>query len=91
MDKMHETKSSREDLLDKIRELEFAAVELNLYLDNNPRNIKAVEDYNRISEELMKLKKLYEMEYGVLTNFGHSQSKCPWSWVEEPWPWESGE
>ena len=91
MDKMNENKSSREELLSKIRELEFAAVDLNLYLDNNPRNIKAVEDYNRISEELIKLKKLYEMEYGVLTNFGYSQSRCPWSWVEDPWPWESGE
>lgn len=91
MDKMFENKLSREELLGKIRELEFAAVDLNLYLDNHPNNRKAVEDYNMFSQELMKLKKLYEMEYGVLTNFGYSQSQCPWSWVNDPWPWESGE
>jgi spore coat protein JB len=81
----------RYELLCKIRELEFAAVDINLYLDNHPENQQAVEDYNKFTQELMALKKKYDAEFGPLTNFGYCPSQYPWAWVNEPWPWESGE
>nr|WP_315117139.1 spore coat protein CotJB [uncultured Clostridium sp.] len=90
MDKCN-TKSDRSQLLRKIRELEFAAVELNLFLDNNPHNQRALDHYNCITADLVKLKRRFEIEFSPLTNFGNAQSKCPWGWVEEPWPWEIGE
>lgn len=80
--------SNRYKMLRKIQELEFAAVDLNLYLDNHPHNQQALADYNCITQNLMDMKKQYEMAYGPLTNFGYSQSKAPWGWVSEPWPWE---
>ncbi|MBV1821237.1 spore coat protein CotJB [Clostridium cochlearium] len=80
--------SNRSELLKRIQEYEFAAVELNLYLDNNPNNQKAIYDYNCICENLLRLKKIYEQKFGPLTNFGYGKSNCPWQWVEEPWPWE---
>lgn len=77
-----------EDLLKRIQELEFAAVDLNLFLDNHPENQQALIDYNKITEELKKLKKMYEAQYGPLTNFGYAPSQYPWAWVNDPWPWE---
>jgi len=79
---------SCENLLLKLQELTFAAVDLNLYLDNHPENKNALADFNAITRELNKLKKLYEAENGPLTNFGCSESKYPWEWVNDPWPWE---
>ncbi|BDR77752.1 spore coat protein CotJB [Clostridium tetani] len=84
----HHNNSNRLELLKTIQEYEFAAVELNLYLDNNPNNQKAICDYNCVCESLMRLKNLYEEKFGPLTNFGYAKSDCPWQWVEEPWPWE---
>jgi len=78
-------------LMKKIKELEFAAVDLTLYLDNHPANLQALADYNMISRELMYHKKMYEMKIGPLTNYGTSPSQYPWRWVSDPWPWESGE
>lgn len=75
-------------LLKKIQELEFAAVDLNLYLDNHPTHQQALIDYNMISEELKKYKRIYEIKHGPLTNYGYAPSQYPWSWVSEPWPWE---
>lgn len=83
------SKTSRRSLLNKIRELEFAAVDLNLYLDNFPNNRDALSAYNKYTTQLLSLKKEYEDNYGMLTNFGSSTSKYPWSWINDPWPWES--
>lgn len=77
-----------EMLLKKIRELEFAAVDLNLFLDNHPNNKQALSDYNKITEDLNKLKRIYEVNNGPLSNYGYAPSQYPWQWVNEPWPWE---
>lgn len=81
---------SMEELLKRIQELEFAAVDLNLFLDNNPHHKQALSDYNRFTEQLMELKRIYESKHGPLCNFGSAPSQHPWKWVEEPWPWEIG-
>lgn len=81
-------RSNRRNLLRKIQEVEFACVELNLYLDTHPDNEQALCDFNNFTEELMNLKNMYETKYGPLTNFGGSPSRFPWQWIESPWPWE---
>ncbi len=81
----------RTKLMKKIQELEFAVIDLNLYLDNFPDNQQALTLYNDFSCKLMQNKTKYETEYGALTNFGYAQSQYPWTWVKEPWPWETGE
>ena len=83
-------KMNREELIRAIQEYEFAAIELNLYLDNFPRCKDALEDYNYITRELNKLKGEYEKFFGPLKNFGEDMSDFPWQWVDEPWPWERG-
>ena len=79
---------NRQALYRNIQELQFACIDLNLFLDTHPDCEQAVSDYNNITMELNKLKKLYEMNFGPLTNYGTSPSKCPWQWIDEPWPWE---
>lgn len=79
---------SREEMLNKIQELEFAAIDLNLFLDNHPNHKQALADYNKFTGELMDLKKNYVSIHGPLSNFGSAPSQYPWQWVEDPWPWE---
>lgn len=78
----------RENLLLKIQELEFALVDLNLFLDTHPENQRALMDYNMYTNDLMQLRSVFEMQYGPLTNFGYAPSQYPWRWLESPWPWE---
>ncbi|MGG7177876.1 spore coat protein CotJB [Clostridium paraputrificum] len=77
------------EYLDKIRKLQFCAVELNLYLDNFPGCENATEDYKVISSKLSKLVIEYEQEYGPLTNFGSAYIQNPEAWINSPWPWEN--
>ncbi len=88
MNVMYKSDVAFKELLRRIQEVEFAAVELNLYLDTHPDNVAALNDYNRIAVELSKLKKEYRMNYGPLANFGYGTSGHPWQWIESPWPWE---
>ena len=78
----------RRALLRQIQEVEFAALELNLYLDTHPQDQNALAQYNNYARQLNMLKQQYEMSYGPLLNFGFSPSQYPWRWLESPWPWE---
>ena len=78
----------RYDLIKAVMELGFAAVDMNLYLDNTPDDQTAVSTYNSFVSQYAKARCNYEKQYGPLTNFGHAPSNCPWQWVEAPWPWE---
>lgn len=76
-------------MLKRIQEMEFVAVELNLYLDTHPGDEDAINDYNCAVEVLKQMKKDYQCEFGPLFNFGWGGfSARPWQWAEGPWPWE---
>jgi len=81
---------SREDLLMRIREIQFLVIDFNLFLDNHPQEKQVLNEYNKATKQLISLKKMYEVKFGVLTNFGYSTSQYPWTWINEPWPWENG-
>lgn len=75
------------DLL-RIMELEFAAIDLNLFLDTHPQDGRALADMAAISQELMHAKMAYESRYGPIMNFGYGLSPGTWRWIDDPWPWE---
>jgi len=78
----------RNRLLKQIQEVEFAALELQLYLDTHPYDQRALMEYNDYANQLLMLKQQYEMLYGPLLNYGFSPNHGSWRWLEGPWPWE---
>ncbi|SNS75983.1 spore coat protein JB [Anaerovirgula multivorans] len=78
----------RKALMRKIQDVEFALVELQLYLDTHPFDQKALMDFNCYSQQLLMLKQQYDMAYGPLLQYGFSPSPYPWKWLDSPWPWE---
>ena len=75
------------ELMNRISEVQFVCVELNLYLDTHPADEDARRDYLAYSRLLDELIGEYEAEYGPLMGFGHSPTGegC---WVYSRWPWE---
>ena len=82
----HENSKSNEMMM-KIRELDFAVIELSLYLDTHANDKKALCLHNHYTHELKELKDKYQKVYGPLT-INYPCNK--WRWLEEPWPWERG-
>jgi len=75
-------------LLEEIQAIDFVIVELNLYLDTHPDDFDAINQFNEMTEQSMKLKIQYEEKFGPLMNFGRSYSNYPFNWVDTPWPWQ---
>lgn len=75
-------------LLRQIQELEFMAIELNLFLDTHPQDKLALRDFYIVRDKLTTLINRYEGIYGPLTILGFTPAKYPWQWIEGPWPWE---
>lgn len=82
----------QKELLDRLTVVEFAAVDLNLYLDTHPRDEQALGEYVKANEQVMMIRHEYEEKYGPLVGFGHAHSvgrgARSWQWLAEPWPWE---
>lgn len=77
----------REEMIMKIKEYDFAIIELALYLDTHPDDSKALCLHREYCKKVKDLKDKYQKVYGPLTiNFPCNK----WRWLEEPWPWERG-
>lgn len=80
-------KGKREELLLKIQQLTFVLKDLNLYLDLYPQNTKMLNIFKFYSNELKKLKDLYNKEYFALCV--SDVSKNYFDWISSPWPWDN--
>lgn len=76
------------NVLRRLQEVQFALVELQLYLDMNPDDQRAAWQYKELSAKLAELRQAYEKERGPLLQYGHSASSDRWVWHTTPWPWE---
>jgi len=74
--------------LRELQTVDFALVELTLYLDTHPGDLQAVQQFNQLSQRRAQIAHAFEMKYGPLLQFGHSFTRFPWQWSESPWPWQ---
>lgn len=78
----------RREMMNQIRSLDFAIIELALYLDTHPDDEKALCLHRKYAKEVKELKDKYQKVYGPLT-INYPCNK--WRWLEQPWPWERGD
>lgn len=79
--------NERERLLNKIQQYNFAAIDLDLYLDVFPDDMQAIGLFNQYREEALKYQSEYDRKYGSLLLSGNLD-QMPWEWLNGPWPWE---
>ncbi|MFD1957547.1 spore coat protein CotJB [Paenibacillus thailandensis] len=71
----------------ELQQVDFALVELTLYLDTHPQDLKALQQYNYLAQQRQTIAHQFELQYGPLLQF-RSFSRYPWQWSEAPWPWQ---
>ena len=79
--------SEQARMLTSLSALDFAAHDINLYLDLYPNDRDMIELFNKYTNEAKKVRDEYEKKYGpILVN--NEDGKYPWDWNKSPWPWE---
>lgn len=74
-------------LLKKIQELDFALLDVGLYLDSHPTCQHAMAYYSKYLAMRKEAAKEYESTVGPLTPMSLGDANR-WTWVDGPWPWE---
>ena len=74
--------------LEEIQAIDFALVELTLYLDTHPNDQQAMQQFNEYAQQAMQLKRNFETKHGPLQQYGNSYTDGNWSWGTSPWPWQ---
>lgn len=77
----------REEMINQIKALDFAIIDIGLYLDTHPEDQRALCMHREYAKQVKDLKDKYQKMYGPLTIFFPCNK---WRWIEEPWPWERG-
>jgi len=74
--------------LGALKALEFAVLDLHLYLDTHPRDRAAIASFEHYASLLAQAKKDYEAEHGPLTLGAAAVRGGHYAWLSDPWPWE---
>ena len=77
----------REMLLNRIAALDFAIVELNLYMDTHPDDSEVNTKLNDYKEKSMQLKNEYQEKFSPLSSKSIEDNR--WGWIADPWPWNN--
>ena len=78
-----------ENLMRKLSELQFAAIDLNLFLDTHPCDEEALKMFKKVVKTIETVKMDYIRKYGPL-KAGDSADEVPFEWksCKFKWPWE---
>ena len=80
----------RDELLKKLSELDFIAVDLALFLNTHPENTEAIQAYNQVITAADAVRMKYEEAYGPLCSFrSYASNTNHWEWNNNPWPWQA--
>jgi len=78
-------------LLYEIQALDFALVDLCLYLDTHPFDQEAIALFQQYAAECEKRVCEYEKRYQPITIKSCEINHNEWHWATTQWPWENKE
>ena len=73
-------------MMKRLRTVDFALVEANLYLDAYPDSASALEYYHKLLAERKRLADMINGA-GMPLTARDNVSTTEWNWVNGPWPW----
>lgn len=82
---------SRRELLQRINQYSFAVNDATLFLDTHPYDTEAMNYFQKYRALRLEAIQDYAKYYAPLLVDYAVSDKAPWSWANEPWPWEGVE
>lgn len=75
----------KKKLLIRLSSMQFAMLEMRIFLDTHPNDDEALAMYNKYREKYKSLAKEFEEQFGPLTLNGYNSDE----WLCDPWPWDN--
>lgn len=79
--------NARDCLMKEIMAVDFALIDLGLYLNTHPTDFKIICVYNNCVQKYKELINEFHEKYGPIYNEFYT-SPSRWKWSEMPWPWD---
>ena len=79
--------TERDMMLKKIGTLKFAITDIDLFLDTHPGDTDMMDMRAQYERELTPLIDSFEQKFGPLTK--QDDTTNTWTWVKDPWPWDT--
>ena len=87
---MADRRPCRREMLDRINRISFALDDTKLFLDTHPCHKEAMEYFDTLNQERVRLLTEYARCYGPITLDTADSCVEQWNWIQEPWPWQEG-
>ena len=78
----------RDKLMCEIMALDFAIIDLKLYLNTHIYDKETITLYNKCVQKCKVLKETYQSLFGPISAETYAGAEDRWNWVDDPWPWE---
>jgi spore coat protein JB len=75
-------------MLQELQSVDFAILELSLYLDTHPDHMEALARHTELAIQREELRIALEEKVGPLRLTDAAPEQKSWSWSEAPWPWQ---
>jgi spore coat protein JB len=73
--------------LGELQALDFALVELALYLNTHKTDMEAFQLFKQYANAYHDKKMAYVKMYGPIEKM-HAAEADRWNWIDDPWPWD---
>jgi len=81
-------KDNRQRLLEEIMKVDFALLDLRLFLNTHPNCPQALSHFHNLTKESKQLKCDFEAKYGPLCSKSDTND-TRFDWIDTPWPWQN--
>lgn len=78
---------NKQELLNYINVVSFAAIDANLYLDTHPKDEAAIEYFNNYQKARNQAVREYSAAFGPL-NLDTADVRREFDWATDNWPWQ---
>ena len=79
--------NDRDKLMQEIMMINFAIIDMNLYLDLNPNDFEMLQKFQNLVTKSNEKENEYIRLYGPLT-LKETNGKNKFNWIDDPWPWQ---
>jgi len=81
-------RNNRQHLLEEIMKVDFALLDLRLFLNTHPNCPQALSHFHNLTKESTDLKKDFETNFGPLCGKSDTDEHR-YNWIDTPWPWQN--